>query len=215
MIIKNILFLSIVLIAPVYSAAKIIVIHPAGSIHNPGRSIAATFERGLTLQCAQLLQEALEKQPSAQQHNCIVHISNKAGQSMTNLEYAQYINQLVPDICITLNMYADASTIAPIALFYYSNSALSPLQQKQQNLFTPLERTHEQFYHQSKGYAHTLYEKLLTSTICIPINPIACPYAPLIGIAVPAIGIEIGVHENNWQLCIDPLADALLYLLRQ
>ncbi|MBI2344606.1 N-acetylmuramoyl-L-alanine amidase [Candidatus Dependentiae bacterium] len=186
-----------------------IMIDPLGDAKYTGCEIEDTFERSLTLQCAQRLKQIIEETFS----NTKVVITRNAGDTIQQLQNASYANRINPDLYICLSFYHQKSIPGHIAIFYYLENSIDT-----QHAYNPLH-----FYHVSQAYlknvasskqfalkaAAVLKQKSINPHfLCIGTFGIPC--MPLFGIQPPALFIQAGLaHKNNWKYLIDPIIEVI------
>ena len=192
-----------------------IMLDPAGDSQNTGRIIDNTFERGISLQCAESLKAALAK---ALPHIRII-ISRTPGESVEKLQNAAFANRLQTDLYINLQFYQEKTNPAKIAFYYYSSQPTTD------SWHTPKKLG---FYNLHEIY---LLNHATTKKICLkmlhiwqqeyrkyflPIGAFGLPFQPFIGIQAPAISIEVGlVQKENWLMLIDPLVKILTQVIHE
>lgn len=186
-----------------------IMIDPIGDAKYTGHEIEDTFERSLTLQCAQKLKETIEQKFS----NTQVFITRNAGDALQPLQNASYANKMNVDLYLCLSFYQEETIPGHIAIFYYLENIID-LQHKYNPFY---------FYHISQGYLKNISDsKQIALTIASVfnqknINPhflclgaFGIPCNPLFGIQPPSIYIEAGLqHKNDWAYLIEPIMQAL------
>jgi hypothetical protein len=186
-----------------------IMIDPIGDAKYTGREIEDTFERSLTLQCAQKLKEKIEETfPHAQ-----VIITRNAGETLQPLQNTSYANRMNVDLYLCLSFYHQENIPGHISIFYYLENNID-LQHK----YKPLH-----FYHVSQAYlgnvaiSSRMAKKLDSVFKQKNINPhflclgaFGIPCMPLFGILPPALYIEAGLHrKDDWKYLIQPIIEAL------
>jgi len=206
--IKAILFLT-ALCSNSYIMPYTIMIDPAGDSQHIGRVIDNTFERGITLQCAESLKTALAKElPQIR-----VVISRIPGESVEKLQNAAFANRLQVDLYLNLQFYQETNNPAKIAFYYYSYQPLTDAWHTPKPL---------SFYNLQEIY---LLNYNLTKKLCldflhiweqeykkyfVPLGAFGIPFQPFIGIQAPAIAIEAGlIHKDSWQMLINPLVQII------
>lgn len=192
-----------------------IMLDPAGDSQNTGRIIDNTFERGISLQCAEHLKTALAKELP----NIRVVISRIPGESVEKLQNAAFANRLQIDLYINLQFYQEKTNPAKIAFYYYSSQPTTDAWHTPKTLG---------FYNLHEIY---LLNHATTKKIClkmlqmwqqeykkyfIPLGAFGIPFQPFIGIQAPAIAIEVGLlQKENWHMLIDPLVKILAQVIHE
>ncbi len=190
-----------------------IMIDPIGDGKYTGREIEDTFERSLTLQCAQELKQKIE---SLYPHTQVI-LTRIAGEILQPLQNASYANRMNINLYIALSFYHEETIPGYLSIFYYVENSLD-LQHK----YNPVH-----FYHISQAYLANV-----SSSSCIAkkfdaifkqknFNPhflclgsFGIPCMPLFGIQAPAIYLEAGLaRKNDWKYLIEPILHALEEIL--
>lgn len=173
-----------------------IVIDPSGDAKHTGRVIQDTFERGITLQCAELLKKELNKAVSEVR----VVLTRVPGETIQPLQNASFANRLQADLYLSISFYLETDIPSHISLYQYIAN-----QTDYWHKYSPLS-----FYHVSQAHlinisATTLLNKKLykilqnniTNPFFSPQGLFAIPYKPLLGIKAPAIAIEAGINQKD------------------
>lgn len=192
-----------------------IMIDPAGDARTTGRTIDDTFERSITMQCAQELKKFLEEHlPGIR-----VILTRFPGEVVEPLQNAAFANRMRANLYISLACYKQTSGIPHCALYQFLYEPhLSVLQKNPQRLtLTPLSNAHQKYSTESSALITTLHSSLQTSERaqrCVLEPLTAFPYKPLMGVHCPALGIEIGLpKKDDWLTVINDLNQALLLCL--
>lgn len=183
-----------------------VMIDPAGDARNPGRVIDDTYERSLTMQCAEELKQLLEAEP----HKCRVILTRFPGEAVEPLQNVTFANRLGIDLYISLHFF-EQKTETPQIYFYtlLYDPATDFVTKKGTSLeLLPYDQAYKISLAKTKQYS------TLAFTSCSQASkgfhaachaPLPVPYKPLIGITAPAIGIEIGIQSKNQGKLIAPL----------
>lgn len=186
-----------------------IMLDPAGDARHTGRIIGTNFERAITYQIAQALQQLLQNNFA-----CTVLITRSPGETVSPLQNANFANRLPIDLYMSLHCYhapLEKHTIAIYLVAPPSTAAAAP-----SLAMTPLAHAHDQSWHSSKKYASHIHSALqATYAHQFQLPPlVALPFAPLGGITAPALGIEINcIAPDNVTLYIEPLAKSIIQAL--
>lgn len=182
-----------------------IMIDPSGDAKHTGRVIQDTFERGITLQCA----ESLKKELNAIIPDVRVVLSRVPGETIQPLQNASFANRLQADFYISISFYLETNIPPHIAIYQY--------------VTTPTDFWHKYsslcFYHVSQAHlinielATKLGKKLLQilqnntiNNFFMPQGLFAIPYKSLMGIKAPALAIEAGIaQKDDFKHIIKPL----------
>jgi hypothetical protein len=183
-----------------------IVLDPSGDIHYTGRSIGDSFERAITLQCAEKIKEYIEtKDP----HYKVI-ITRLPGETMSELQTASLSNKLNADLCISLNFYYSQET----KLFIYQCAYNDVPLQTHSLCFIP----YDQAYLCNKSttdHIMNIFNTVLRSPHYAHLFQVstynALPLKQIIGITAPSFVIEAGIkHKDRTNLFVEPLASCIL-----
>jgi len=197
-------------------------IDPMGDAQHTGRIIDDTFERGITLQCAEKLKLLLETEFSSifAPSRVRIIITRVPGESLDPLQNASFANRLDVDLYINLSFYQEMNselsihnyyvTYQPISDFWFNpNTSLSWIHYNQAHLYS---------IKKSCSLSNQLATEL--KTLAQPAGfsvkePIGLPFKPLIRIIPPAIALEVGLKtKDDLQKFINPLSQALKVLIK-
>ena len=192
----------------------IIMIDPAGDAQDTGKRIDNTFERGLTLQCAEQLKLVVE----SRHHNAQVILTRSPGDTIAPLQNANLANRLNIDLYISLSFFNESEITPRLYLYNFSYND-DFITKKNDGSFCRYDQAHLFNYAATREYAQIIpcfntehYKKLFDCKGCFKL-----PCKPLIGIKAPALKIEIGLNnKEQWQsyvepltLCLQPIIDKL------
>lgn len=190
----------------------IVIIDPAGDVKRPGRQIGDSFERGLTLQCAEKIKEMVElKAPHIN-----VIITRMPGDSVYDLQNASLSNRLNADLFINLNFYYCQETKP--TLFLYQFSYGNDFVQLPQELIC---NTYDQAYRINKIKTDeivTQFKQILSGQKYQPLFMVPglyqIPLKPLIGVIAPSISIEVGLkNKDMWLSYCKPIAQSIITVM--
>lgn len=189
------------------NTAFVVIIEPAGNVRNPGRKLPDSFERGATLQCAELLKKKLEQQDGIE-----VILTRTAGSCNTQEQNAQIANRLHADLYIHLSFFHEIEVKPRLFIYTFSYHNDFPIKQDS-FIFCPYDQAHCLALEKTAVYAH-VFEKCITSSpYAIHFMP-NIPYTPLKGVICPAMAIEIGLHITpDWRECIPFLTQSIHKLI--
>lgn len=193
-----------------------VMIDPAGDAQTPGRTIDDTFERSLSLHCAEELKRLLESGSIPIK----VILTRSAGETIEPMQRISFANRLNVNLYLTIHLFEKKQ--APPQLFFYTmlyDPQTDIMVKKKDELeLLPFDQAYRINIANSQNYCLQLYqfiEKKVTPKQLGCNAPIAFPYKPLIGITAPAIGIELGIAEKDqWQKIIPILAEAIQEVAR-
>lgn len=192
----------------------VIMLNPAGDTRHTGRKIADSFERGLTMQCAEAVKQQLEQSNP----HCTVLLSRSPGDIVYDLQNASLANRLTVDLFISIHFYHTTQTKPTVHIYQFSYG---------DDFAQPIDELAWYSYDQ----AHRFYADITTSWIELfksvldetdyqkqftVSDPYKLPFKPLIGIMAPGIGFEAGLKEkNDWQTYVEPISKAISTILQQ
>lgn len=194
----------------------IIMLDPAGDAQNTGRTIDDSFERGLTLQYAQALKQALE----AYYHDIKIVVTRELGETIEPLQQASVANRIGTGLFVHVSIYQQPAAVPTLNFYHFLSHPTTDFWKRAQSSlsFEPYHEAHRQHAILTQQLANTLYT-ILHNTKPLPailVSPLGLPYKPLLGITAPALAIEIGVNKKqDWQPLVAPVADALIQLAKQ
>jgi N-acetylmuramoyl-L-alanine amidase len=186
-----------------------VMIDPYGDSKNTGHEIDDTFERAITLECAQELKKQLNKScPSIR-----VVLTRAPGESVQPLQNASFSNKLQANFYLSLSFYSQQDIPSDISFFYYLENQ-TDLWHKYNSLC---------FYHVDNAYLINLklskligeaflssFKQKPISSVFVPLGLFACPYKQLTGVKAPSIAIEAGLQKkDDWKYLIQPLISCI------
>src|SRR5437764_8112916 len=185
------LFFVVVIIYPLPLREKqyiqrVLVIDPAGDAKRTGRRIGDSFERGLTLQCAEKIKEIMQDRAPYIK----VIITRMPGDNVYDLQNATLANRIA-DCFISLNFYYTQETKPTMYVyqFSYGNDFACPqgmaLHSYDQAYRINKEMTDAMCHSFKKELSQQKYHSL-----CAIAGPYSLPIKPLIGIVAPSIAFE-------------------------
>lgn len=190
----------------VHTANFTIMLDPSGDAKHTGRTIDNTFERGISLECAETLkQEITNYFPDTR-----VILTRVPGETLQPLQNASFANRLNIDLYLSLYFYEEQETSQRVTLYYYLNNKTTDFWHVPEQLF---------FYPAHQAYLLNLQttKKLGERFLSILKNPndipffkvnglFGIPFKPLIGITAPALCLEIGLQNiKDWNYIINPI----------
>jgi N-acetylmuramoyl-L-alanine amidase len=185
-----------------------LMLDPAGDAKHVGRTLEDSFERGTTLQCAQALKQALEKEESAVR----VTLTRLPGEIVEPLQNAHFANRLDVDCYISIHVYQTEDPKPHLHLYYvsYGDDFVSKTFDVH---FYPYDKVHTLALPTTKKWVSMMHATLNADIYTKQFQlhpPCALPFKPLLGIKAPAIAVEIGLKKSNdWRYCIDALAQSI------
>ncbi len=184
-----------------------IMIDPAGDAGNKGRLIEGTFERGITLQYAEKLKEELARDGSYR-----IVLTRFPGETIEPLQTATFSNRLQADLFISLNFFHTAHEPTTWYLYYYTTHPSTDHWHTTQGAWSTIHTIYHKHLSTTTAFITELHQNLQSElkNICALYQPRGIPLRPLIGLAMPAVAIEIGLPpENSFDHLVQPLAQAI------
>lgn len=190
-----------------------LMLDPAGDAQHTGRKVDDSFERGVTLQCAEGLKKAIEeKYPWVR-----AVLTRFPGETVQPLQNAIFANRLAVDIYLSIHCYQETSAM-PMVYMYYLSFGEDYIIKPSPCAFYHYDQAHMLHQSKTKQWARAMADVLENSTYRRMVQckgPFGLPCAPLIGITAPAIALDCGIkNKNDWQSLIEPLMASLEPLLR-
>lgn len=194
-------------------SAATILLDPAGDAHSSGRKVHTTFEHGLSMQCAQALQQKIKE--LYPQHRIL--ISRAPGESVDHMQRINFSNRLQVDLFIHISFSAQTNNQYTLNIYRYCAEPTDDWNKKTDALtFIPLHQAHLRNNEINKQMSNILYKKLSEIKWLKVETPLAIPHKPLLGITSPALAVEIGIPESlTWKPLIDPLVNTLCNSLKE
>lgn len=185
-----------------------IMIDPAGDAKVTGRQLDDNFERGITLQCVQRLQQIIE----ASMSDVRIIITRMPGETITELQNANFANRMAVDLYLSIHFYKEQEAVPSWYFYTYDQSDTTIIKPAQLAFYT-YDKVYLINQHITKEWAllikNTL-EKSIFSKYFQYKGIFSLPFKPLAGIKVPAIAFEIGLkNKDSWLNCVDPLFRAI------
>jgi len=189
-----------------------IMLDPAGDAQNTGCQIDDYLERGITLQFCQKLKKELEEIFD----NIRVVLTRFPGESIEELQNANFANRLGVDFYLSIHFYKEKS-VKPQVYIYTFASQDDFIIRKPDLYFYPYDKAHLINKDRSNRCANIIkdvffedkYAKLFSLE-----DVFALPFKPLVGIVAPAVAIQIGLRKkNDWkgysQVFVDCIGDII------
>lgn len=186
---------------------------PSGDAKHTGRTINNTFERGISLSCAETLKQKItEHFPDAR-----VILTRVPGETLEPLQNASFANRLHVDLYLSLYFYEEQKSSQNVTLFYYLANKTTDFWHQPDNLF---------FYPAHQAYLLNLqttkkwgekFLSILSDPTKIPFfkptGLLGVPFKPLNGITAPALSLEIGLRNiKDWNYITEPILDFIEYV---
>lgn len=186
-----------------------IMIDPTGDAKHTGREIEDTFERGITVLCAQALKtEIIKLIPNVQ-----VILTRVPGEKLSELQNASFANRLGVDFYLSLAFYAEPMIPKHVAIFYYLEQETDTWHRYNALQFYHASQAHLININLTKQFAKTFlqhFEQKTINTSFIMRGVFGLPCKPLMGIKAPALCIEAGLEsKDDWKNLINPLISCI------
>ncbi|MFH1643806.1 MAG: hypothetical protein ABIA74_01395 [bacterium] len=191
----------------------LVMIDPAGHAKNVGRRLIESYERGETFKFAERLKDAL-----SEKYGIRSVLTRFPGEEIIDLQNASFANRLQVDFYISLHIYRQDNVKPKIYIYYLvydpvvdlTKRTIDPLK------FLPIQQAH------FPGIGNTLFScKKIKECFSQMDNqkkfdfygPYGIPFKPLVGVTAPAIGLEVGIdQEDKWLNLVEPIVESLSFL---
>lgn len=187
-----------------------IMLDPAGDAKHPGRIVRDSFERGITLQCAEQLKKMLE----ATYKNIRVVLTRFPGETIAPLQNANFSNRLHADFYLSINFYHGKEERPRMHLYYFIYHPVTDFWAQSVPLcFYSYEQAHLRNLKKTKHWGQIMLNTLSSDEHkrlfdCRGIY--AIPFRPLIGIRAPALAIEVSLGEKtDWVRYVQAIVESL------
>lgn len=189
-----------------------IVLDPAGDARYAGRSLGESFERGITLQCVMALEGRLkERFPQL-----IVAISRLPGETVSELQSAQFANKLDADLFVSIHFFKETEPLPRWYFYTFAGADDCPVKSNDLSLYH-VDQAHllnKSATQELMRPAVDVLTKRYHARLMNCVGLFSLPCKPLIGVKAPACMIEIGLKESDaWRSCVEPLETYIAYLL--
>ena len=189
-----------------------IMLDPFGDSKHTGKEIDDTFERGITMQCA----EELKKQLNALFPDLRVVITRVPGESIHPLQNASFSNRLQADFHLCISFYHQEMPTY-IAFFYYLENSTDHWHKYNPLCFYHVQQAHLINLKSTKIIGEKFLKIFQDSSINSAFTPLGlfgCPYKQLIGIQAPSLAIEVGLlKKDDWKYLMNPLITCIKELI--
>jgi N-acetylmuramoyl-L-alanine amidase len=192
-----------------FSKPLTIMIDPAGDAQYTGRRIEEIFERGLTLEYAQAVKQALESK------NIRVILTRSEEESVEILQNAAFANRLQVDFYFSIHFYYQQEGPAEVSLYYLIYNTITDSWHKpaQSLVIYPFYKAYLINNARTVYLATALSERLKRAIYLNQFsfqNLLGLPVKPLIGIYAPALVLEIGLkNKEDWKRFVEPIAESI------
>ena len=164
----------------------------------------------ICLQCCEYLKKTLEYELS----NTRIVLTRIPGETIDSLQNASFSNRLNADLFISIHFYEKKTGQPDLFLYQFSyNTTTDTWQSSSQLQFVPYHKAYLLNYSTTKtivNLIHTLFKEHFQQQFDTH-SPQGIPFAPLLGVTAPAIGIEMSIVKNDgWQHFIPALKEAIV-----
>lgn len=193
---------------PVQAPMLTLLLVPAGDAHNQGRSLEHQFESSSSMAYALSVKASIEKKyPEIR-----VIVSHTAGGVVGRNQIPTMANTLGIDLVLTINCYHEQGAKPELYIyqFSYGDDFVSKLTELS---WYTIDSAYLFSKNTTQQWATTLVHELNSAayTFLFAVRgPYKLPFKPLIGIKVPAIGLEMSLKQDgDWTVFVDPLVTSL------
>jgi len=214
----TILILSILIFSPLSLLGQeqrptLVMIDPAGHAKNVGRRLVESYERGETFKFAEKLKDAL-----SEKYGVRSVLTRYLGEEIIELQNASFANRLQVDFYLSLHIYREETVKPKIFIYHLIYDPMVDWARRTIDnlLFMPIHQAHFKGIHKTKFFCSQI-KSFLSLADCQKkfdfYGPYGIPFKPLVGVCAPAIGIEVGINEEDkWKNLIEPLVESLSFL---
>ncbi len=196
---------------PLIQTRFTLMVDPAVDARDAGREIDDTFERGITMQCAEELKKSLEAQIPGMR----VILTRFPGETVEPLQNAAFANRLKVDLYLSLHFYETKEKTTIIHLYHVLYNPGTDFWGKKEDelALLPFDQAYKLSIKKTAPLIKALYEQLKkderkNNITCLA--PLGIPFKPLAGITAPAIALEIGIKKkDDWNKIVPLLVTAL------
>lgn len=197
-----------------YARQFTLMLDPAGDAKHAGRIIEDSFERGITLQCAEKLKKYLEYHDPTLR----VILTRFPGESLEPLQNANFANRLEVDLYVSFHFYYEDVPKPELFVYYFCNDATDGWQKPMVELaFVPYDKAHRATLTLTKKVVEVLEKSLKKDSYASLFDykgTFGIPFKPLVGIACPALGFEISLKKKDqWSLYLEPMMQSLFEVI--
>lgn len=209
-IIRNLIYMLSIYSSMIYGYS--LMLDPAGDAQHAGRMVHDTFERGITLQCAEQLKKKIESiNPTIR-----TILTRFPGESVEPLQNAHFANRLDVDLYISIHCYQEKETKPQLSVYYVSYNDHF-ITKTYDVCFYPYDQAHRIQAQKTNDIVRilstSLSQKKYARLYDFKGNH-GLPIKPLIGIKSPAILIELSLkNSSDWQPYIEPIAHAIIHVV--
>lgn len=212
-LVKTFLFFTYIMLSTIYSntyGTFTVMLDPAGDAAHAGRSIDGCFERGLTLQFTEHLKTRIENTfPSVR-----VVLTRFPGETLQPLQNANFANRLQVDAYISIHFYHERAHKSELYLYTYTHGQEPVCNKNTPSLsFVTYDQAHLLARNMSSKFADNAYKVFSQScyhSLFTVKEGLQVPFKPLVGIIAPALGIEVGIRQqNDWISYLDAFTDMI------
>jgi len=189
-----------------------VMLAPAGDARMTGRIIDKNFERWIAWEYVRAVKERLEREAPG----VVVTLSRGPGEIVEPLQCANFANRLHVDLFVSVNFYSETAA-RPECAFYQFSYGDEFVTLSNELAFHPYDRAHLVNKSQAARFAQQMRSCFDGYAQQFGVSGVhKLPFAPLIGIVPPAIGLEMGIKSvEGWRAYVDPLVASIKLLMRE
>lgn len=192
---------------------EIVMINPAGHAGDAGRKLKNSYERAETIKMAQYIQERLE----SKNDNLRVVLTRTPGETVVDFQNASFANRLSVDLFLSLHFYSSEKSKHQIFIYYYVGDPIVDFARRNVSELSLISvmQAHQFNIYKTRHIAESSHSYILGSLNNENfeiVEPLGIPVKPLLGIASPAILVEIGWAQgdcSSWQIVADYITAAI------
>lgn len=192
-----------------------IMLDPAGDTRHVGRTLGDSFERAVTLQCAEQLKTTLEHRFS----NIRVVLTRLPGEVEQPLQHANFANRLHADLYISIHFYQEHDAKPHWYIYYFSygdDFMVVPSSSLTLSTYDKAYLAHTKTTQRWAKLAQQVVNQDPYRNQYICNGPYKIPFKPLIGIQAPAIAYEIGLkNPEDWSRAVEVAAATIVPIITE
>ena len=189
-----------------------IMLDPAGDARETGRTIEDSLERAITVQFAHQLQEAIPLYlPDSK-----TIITRTPGEELQPFQRANFANRMPVSLYLNINVVYAPDKKPTLYLYQFSLGDLFKTPSHELAM-VPYDKAHQKSACQTTAYGKKINSFLSRKEyqrIFLTQDLYQLPFAPLIGIQAPALGLEISIpSKTEWKNFVQPIAQSIAFAL--
>ena len=189
-----------------------VMLAPAGDARMTGRIIDKNFERWIAWEYVRAVKERLEREVPG----IAVTLSRGPGEVVEPLQCANFANRLHVDLFVSINFYPEVGA-RPQCTFYQFSCGDDFVNLSNELAFHPFDRAHLINRNCTTALAAQMRSCFARDEHAQQFGVSGLyklPFAPLIGVVSPAVGIEMSVKSaDGWRAYVEPLVVSVKLLM--